>query len=367
MIGTGATAVQIVPKVAESAKHLYVFQRTPSAIDLRANAPTDEGWFHAQSKGWLDKRRDNFLRIITNQPHDGNEVGDRWTDFFTRVGAAMRERIASNDPTPPPQVAQKVDYAKMEEIRARVADEVGDAGTAERLKPWYNYMCKRPLFSDDFLPAFNRPNVTLVDTDGKGVTAITADAVMVGEDRYPVDCIIFATGFDVGAAPDKVGGYVVTGRDGETLEQRWAQGVRTVHGTQMSGFPNLHLVGGSAQGTKAFNFTHTLDMQAEHAAVQIARCLDDDVHACSVTPAAEDAWARACEAKQHDLTQFHEDCTPGFLNNEGNFRDKPTFVGATYGGGPIEYHALITAWRNEGAADREVVYRDHVRSRAAAE
>lgn len=367
VIGTGATAVQIVPKVAESAKHLYVFQRTPSAIDLRANAPTDPDWFRAQPAGWLDRRRDNFLRIITSQPHDRNEVGDRWTDFFTRVGAAMRERVAANDPTPPPEVAQRVDYAKMEEIRARVAAEVGDVEVADRLKPWYNYMCKRPLFSDDFLPAFNRPNVTLVDTDGRGVEAITEDAVVAGGERYPVDCIIFATGFDVGAAPDTVGGYTVTGRDGVTLADRWASDVRTVHGTQLSGFPNFHLVGGSVQGTKAFNFTHTLDMQAEHAAVQIARCLDDDVHACSVTPAAEAAWARACQAKQLDLARFHEDCTPGFLNNEGNFRDKPTFVGATYGGGPIEYHAIITAWRDDGAADRDVRYRKDAERRSAAE
>ena len=365
IIGTGATAVQIVPKVAESAKHLYVFQRTPSAIDVRANAATDADWFRGQPSGWLDRRRDNFLRIITNQPHEGNEVGDRWTDFFTRVGAAVRERAAIGDPTPPPQVAQHVDYAKMGEIRERVLSEVGDPATAERLQPWYNYMCKRPLFSDDFLPAFNRPNVTLVDTEGRGVEAITEDAVVVGGTSYPVDCIIFATGFDVGAAPDKVGGYTVTGRNGTTLADRWASEVRTVHGTQMSDFPNFHLVGGSVQGTKAFNFTHTLDMQAEHAAAQIARCLEDDVHACSVTPAAEEAWARECEAKQLNLTQFHEDCTPGFLNNEGNFRDKPTFVGATYGGGPVEYHAIVRRWREEGGADLDIRHREDTDRRSA--
>ena len=366
VIGTGATAVQIVPKVAASARHLYVFQRTPSAVDARNNGPTDADWFRAQPKGWLDRRRHNFLQIITNQPHDGNEVGDRWTDFFTRVGAAMRERIASGDQTPPPAVAQRVDFAKMEEIRGHIGGIVADPATAERLKPWYNYMCKRPLFSDDFLQSFNRPNVTLVDTDGQGVDEITEHAIVVSGTRYAVDCIIFATGFDVGAAPDTVGGYTVTGREGRTLTGRFGLDARTVHGTQLSGFPNFHIVGGSVQGTKAFNFTHTLDMQAEHAAAQIARCLDDDVHACAVTPAAEEAWAAACAAKQLDLRRFHEECTPGFLNNEGNLTDKPTFVGATYGGGPIEYHALINAWRDAGEGDREITYRSALQHQNAA-
>lgn len=367
VIGTGATAVQIVPKVAADAKHLYVFQRTPSAIDVRANGPTDADWFRSQPEGWLEKRRHNFLQIITNQPHEGNAVGDKWTDFFTRVGAAMRHRLATNDPTPPPQVAQKVDYAKMGEIRDRVNEQVIDPATAEKLKPWYNYMCKRPLFSDDFLPAFNRANVTLVDTDGKGVDAITEDAIVAGGESYPIDCIIFATGFDVGAAPDTVGGYTVSGRERATLNGRFGLEARTVHGTQLSGFPNFHIVGGSVQGTKAFNFTHTLDMQADHAAVQIAQCLADDVHACAVTPAAEEAWAKVCAGKALDLRQFHEDCTPGFLNNEGNLKDKPTFVGATYGGGPIEYHALVTAWREQGAGDRDITYRRDMAAREAAE
>lgn len=350
VIGTGATAVQIVPKLAEDAGSLFVFQRTPSAIDERNNDATDEAWWRAQPKGWLKRRRENFLAVITGKPHDENMVADRWTDFWCRFGAAMHARHAAGEAVDPHEVMQGVDYAKMDEIRRRVALLVSDPAKAEALKPWYNYLCKRPLYSDDFLQAFNRPNVCLVDTDGRGVERITAAGVIASGTEYAVDCIIFATGFDVGAPPHKVGDYQVIGRDGRTLAEKWDAGLRSVHGTQLSGFPNFHIVGGTTQGTTAFNFTHTLDMQAEHAAELITRCLDDGIAAAEVTPQAEDRWLAELEAKHVDHEHFYEECTPGFLNNEGDFKDRPTFVGATYGAGPIEYQRVLAVWRERDFA-----------------
>jgi cyclohexanone monooxygenase len=135
-----------------------------------------------------------------------------------------------------------------------------------------------------------------------------------------------------------------------TLEDKWAGDLRSVHGTQFSGFPNFHIVGGTAQGTTAFNFTHTLLMQAEHAAAIIDHCLASDVHSYEVTPAAEERWHALLEEKHVDHERFYEECTPGFLNNEGRFREKPTYVGGTYGGGPLEYEEIIVRWR---AADME--------------
>lgn len=348
VIGTGATAVQIVPKIAESGAELYVFQRTPSAIDERNNVPTDETWFRSQPKGWLKERRDNFLAVITAKPHAENKVADRWTDFWSRFGARMAEMRAAGGEVDPHEAMQAVDYAKMDEIRARVSQLVADPERAERLKPWYNYLCKRPLYSDHFLQAFDRPNVHLVDTEGQGVERITAAGLVAGGREYPVDLIVFATGFDVGAPPHEVGGYDVVGRDGRTLREKWDAGLRSVHGTQMAGFPNFHLIGGTAQGTTAFNFTHTLDMQATHAADILRHCLENGVVQWEVTPEAEDRWLAQLEARHVDHEHFYEECTPGFLNNEGAFRDRPTFVGATYGGGPIEYEALIAAWRDHG-------------------
>jgi cyclohexanone monooxygenase len=350
VIGTGATAIQIVPRLAEHAKHLFVLQRTPSAIDVRANTPTDEAWFHALPPGWQRRRMDNFLAIISGQPQGEDSVGDRWTDFWKRVGAGIAERHRSGSNEDPHAIMQQVDFVKMDEIRGRVANIVTDPVTAEAVKPWYNYLCKRPLFSDEFLQTLNRDNVTLVDTDGRGVERITETGVVANGTEIAVDCIVFATGFDVGAAAHKVGGYRLCGRNGLTIEAKWADGVRTLHGTQMAGFPNFHIVGGVAQGTTAFNFTHILAMQAMHAVAQIATALSAGLRTIEVTPEAETRWLAAMEAAHVDHSQFYEECTPGFLNNEGQFRDRPTFVGGTYGGGPLEYERIITEWRRDGLA-----------------
>lgn len=357
VVGTGATAVQIVPRLAEHAKHLYVFQRTPSAIDVRGNRPTDTAWFRAQPTGWQRLRMENFLAIISGEPAAQDIVGDQWTDFWKRVGALMAARRNSNSDEDPHRLMQRVDYEKMEELRARVGAIVTRPDVAEAAKPWYNYLCKRPLYSDEFLPALNQDNVTLVDTDGRGVSAITAKGIVANGREYPVDCIVFATGFDVGAAAHKAGGYVVAGRNGETLEAKWATGVRSVHGTQISDFPNFHIVGGAAQGTTAFNFTHTLAMQATHAVEIIARCLHEGIAAMEVTTDAEERWLATMAARHVDHTQFYEDCTPGFLNNEGDFKNRPTYVGGTFGGGPLEYERIITAWRTDGiGTDTTITY-----------
>ena len=353
VIGTGATAVQIVPRLADHAERLYLFQRTPSAIDERNNHPTDPEWYRSQPPGWQRRRMHNFLSIISGLPTEEDIVGDRWTDFWHRFGALMTERARTGDATPPPALFQQADYAKMEDIRARVSEIVSDPARAEALKPWYNYLCKRPLYSDEFLQAFNRPNVHLIDTEGRGVEAITADSVVANGHAHRVDCIIFATGFDVGAAPYTVGGYQVIGRAGRSLEARWEAGVRSVHGMQAAEFPNFFIVGATLQGTTAFNFTHTLAMQAEHATSLIQRFLSSGVTVAEVTPEAEDRWLAQLEAKHVDHQQFYEDCTPGFLNNEGDFRDRPTFVGGSYGGGPIEYEQVITAWR-ESAVEADM-------------
>jgi cyclohexanone monooxygenase len=354
VIGTGATAVQIVPRVAEHAKQLFVFQRTPSSIDVRANRPTDTAWLTAQPEGWQRRRMDNFLGIISGKPVPEILVDDRWGDLFLRFGELMRGAQAAGEPLDPHALMQQSDFEKMEQIRARVGAEVTDPDLAERLKPWYNFLCKRPLFSDEFLSAFNRPNVTLVDTDGRGVERITESGIVANGEDYPLDLIILATGFDVGAPPHKVGGYDVTGRGGASLAERWDGALRTLHGTQLSGFPNFHIVGGTAQGTTAFNFTHTLRMQAEHAAEIIAHCQARGIAALEPTPDAEERWHDLLEAKHVDHEHFYEECTPGFLNNEGKFRDMPTFVGATYGGGPLEYEQILARWRAE-AIDCDMV------------
>jgi cyclohexanone monooxygenase len=358
IIGTGATGIQIVPNVAQYAQHLYLFQRTPSAIDERNNGPTDVEWFRNQPKGWLARRRDNFLAIITGIPQKENLVGDRWTDVWSRFAIFGADQLKDDGSgLSPEERLQMLDYEKMEEIRARVSALVKDPATAEALKPWYNIFCKRPLYSDDFFEAFNRDNVTLVDTKGRGIDSISESGIVFEDRDYPVDLIVFATGFEVGAPAYRSGGYELIGRNGVSLEQRWRDGVRSLHGTQVHGFPNFHIVGGVAQGTAAANFTHTLQMQAEHAAEIVVGALARKVRTMEVSEQAEREWADAVAAKDIDRTSFYEECTPGYLNNEGDFRDRPTFVGSSYGGGPFEYNELIKRWRsNPGKQDLLITY-----------
>lgn len=210
MIGTGASSTQILPHLAESAQHVYLFQRTPGTVNARNNQPTDPDWFHNLEPGWQQKRMDNFVEMMSGRPVDVDLINDEATDMGRRMSAAM------NGPDGVPDFAtmQAIDFEKMEEIRRRVTEIVRDPDTAKSLQPWYDYFCKRPLFSDDYYPAFNNDNVTLVDTDGRGVDHITERGVVFDGVEYDVDLIIYSTGFDAIAYTHKAGGYELTGRDG---------------------------------------------------------------------------------------------------------------------------------------------------------
>jgi cyclohexanone monooxygenase len=348
VVGNGATGVQILPKLAEHAEQVYLFQRTPSAVAPRNNRLTDLGWYKSLPKGWQKERKDSFLNTLKFEFPVNDLVRDCWTDFYVRVAHAVAGAKRTGASVDVMKVMQSVDYMKMNEVRAHVDAVIQDPTTAESSKPWYNFLCKRPLFSDDYLQAFNKHNVTLVDTDGRGVERITETGLVVNGKAFDLDAIVFATGFDVGASPTKVGEYELIGRNGLTLEQKWAKGVRTVHGTQMAGFPNLHIVGGTAQGTIVFNYTSVLEIQAHHAVEQIAACLRSGVCLSEVTDVAEARWLTAMKKNHHDLSDFHEECTPGFLNNEGKFKDKPTFVGGAYGAGTVEYRQVTDEWRKSG-------------------
>jgi cyclohexanone monooxygenase len=360
IVGNGATGVQILPKLAQHAEQVVLFQRTPSAVAPRHNRPTDVAWYRSLRAGWQKERKDSFLATVRFQFPVQDLVQDCWTDFYVRVAQAVAGAKRAGGPVDIPAVMQGVDYMKMNEVRAHVEAVIRDPATAASSKPWYNFLCKRPLFSDDYLQAFNQSNVLLVDTDGRGVERITEHGLVANGQAYALDAIVFATGFDVGASPTKVGEYELRGRNGLTLEQKWADGVRTVHGTQMAGFPNLHIVGATAQGTIVFNYTHVLDIQAHHAVAQIARCLKGGIAWQEVTEAAEARWLRAMAKNHHDLSDFHEECTPGFLNNEGKFKSRPTFVGGSYGAGTLAYRDVTDAWRRSGHA------RDTRSARAAA-
>ncbi|MFF1420517.1 flavin-containing monooxygenase [Streptomyces sp. NPDC058280] len=347
VVGTGATAIQCVPHLGRDAQHLYVFQRTPSSVDVRDNRPTDPEWAGALTPGWQRRRRDNFLAQVAGGGADEDMVSDRWTTSARLLQSLMPssggEELSPEQRGRVAELAELADFKKMNEIRARVDAVVEDRATAEALKPWYRYMCKRPTFSDTYLPTFNRANVTLVDTAGRGVERITEGALVAGGVEYEVDCVIFATGFDLGGPPAERAGLDVRGRGGVTLAESWKDGPKTLHGFYSHGFPNFfHL--GALQNAVSVNFAHVLDEQAVHIAEVVAEAHKRQARYIEPTAEAEAAWVATIRDKARNTHAFLAECTPGYYNNEGN----PGKRSESYGGGPIEFYELIKRWRTDG-------------------
>jgi cyclohexanone monooxygenase len=354
LIGTGATAVQCVPHVGEWAEQLYVFQRTPSSIDVKRDPLTDPEWVKSLSPGWHQERMDNFNNLVSGIPQPVDLVQDGWTDLIGKLLLGVRQG-KSSDFTPEGlgRALELADFEKMEEIRARVSETVKDAGTAEALKPYYRQFCKRPCVHNEYLETFNRPNVALVDTAGRGVERITAKGVVVDGREYPVDCLIYASGFEVGTDYCRRAGLELHGRGGERLSERWTGGARTLHGMHVHGFPNCFLMNNVQAGFTA-NYPHLLNEQAKHVAYIVRRALDAGAASIEVSREAEQAWIDECIEKARQTGDFLESCTPGYYNNEG----KPGQRGAQdgfYGGGSPQFFRILDAWRADGSLPGMVI------------
>jgi len=350
IIGTGATAVQCIPHLAEGAKHLYVFQRTPSSVDVKNNHLTDPQWAKSLQPGWQKERMDNFNVLVSGGFQEKDLVGDGWTDIFRKLTGILAgpDKPAAGSPAEMAALAELADQQKMQEVRARVDNIVKDQATAEALKPYYRQFCKRPCFHEEYLPTFNRPNVTLVDTLGKGVDRITEKGVMFNGKEYEVDCIIFATGFEVGTDYTSRSGYDILGRGGMTLSNKWANGLLTYHGFYTNGFPNCFFMGMTQTGLTA-NIPHMLNEQAQHIAYVINHAMSSNVRAVEASKQAEDEWVSTCQQKARLGERFYAECTPGYYNNEGKPGETGNgFLNGQYGGGPVEFFKILDNWRKEG-------------------
>jgi cyclohexanone monooxygenase len=224
---------------------------------------------------------------------------------------------------------------------------VKDKQTAEALKSYYRQFCKRPCFHDEYLDAFNRANVTLVDTAGAGVERITETGVVANGVEYPLDCLIYATGFEVGTGYTRRSGFELTGRGGRTLSETWSKGVRTLHGFHVHGFPNAFVISNAQSGFTA-NFPHMLAEQAKHIAYIVGHCMAKQVRVVETTAEAEEAWI--AEIKKLALLRraYLEACTPGYYNNEGQPAARAEQDG-WYGAGPIKFVQVLEDWRAEGS------------------
>lgn len=346
IIGTGATAVQCVPHVAAAAQQLYVFQRTPSSVDVRANEPTDTEWAATLQPGWQRRRITNFQVLTAGGQASEDLVADAWTSITRKLPVMRHDSAGTTDPEKRSREIEFADFAKMEEIRARVDQLVTDRATAQALKPWYGYFCKRPCFHDEYLQTFNRDNVTLVDTEGRGVERIIESGVVVDSVAYELDCLIFATGFEVGTDYCRRTGFELIGRDGSTLTDRWRDGVRTFQGLCANGFPNC-FIESIAQAGLTVNFPYLLDVQASHVAWIIAWALEHGVSEVEASPEAEAAWVEAVVTRSAATAERAKTCTPGYYNREGK-ADAKTRQGSFFFGAPTEYADVLETWRAKG-------------------
>lgn len=346
IIGTGATAIQCIPPLARDSQQLYVFQRTPSSVGARNNSPTDPDWVKKLQPGWQRKRMESFTGQLAGNVMEEDLVGDGWTVLARAVRNML---IESGGKTDPLAALERADLETMAQIRERVQHIVRDRATADALKPWFSLFCKRPCFHDDYLDVFNRPNVMLVDTAGRGVERITEHGVVVDGKEYALDCLIFATGFETATDYGRRAGLQVHGRDGLSLDKKWSEGMSTLHGMHSRGFPNCFFVSQAQSGMSA-NFPHMLDEQSRHLAYIIEQCLRRGIAKVEASESAEKAWVETIVAHGEPRRQFLETCTPGYYNNEG--RVSAGLVRALpYGAGPVAFIELLKQWRETGAFD----------------
>jgi cation diffusion facilitator CzcD-associated flavoprotein CzcO len=296
----------------------------------------------------------NFATLQTGGFADEDLVQDGWTDIALRIRdrvvALVIERGELTEAIQQ-EAYEASDDEKMEEIRARVDAVVHDRATAEALKPWYRQLCKRPCFSDAYLDAYNLPSVQLIDTDGQGVERVDATGVWVNGTHYELDCLVWASGFDVGNEQASGTSFPIVGRDGRHLSTAWSDGIRSLHGIHAAGFPNLLTIA-FAQGANLFsNIPHNFVSSGETIAQVIAHALATEQPVVEPTEAAVAEWVKLFEEGKESFFG-NPDCTPGYYNNEGQATTvKDRRNTNSYPGGTVAFLEYIAAWRERGTFD----------------
>ncbi len=362
IVGTGATAVQCIPQLSRDSGELFVFQRTPSAVDVRNNHPFDPEWFKEISKEpgwharWLQSFSDCWGQSVPNPAIMWEEYPDLVNDGWTNLALRWRDRFRSipADQFGLPAIMgamEAQDNETMERIRARVDEIVTDKQKAAGLKPWFRQMCKRPCFHDEYLQAYNSPTTHLVDTDGQGVSEVTETGVVVNGKHYELDCIVWASGFQFvpGDVTTRLG-YDVEGRAGR-LSDAWAAkgdggGMRTLHGLQTAGFPNLFFQQLPQTGFLISNLPNNFIPQAANVAALITHAKEKGYETVDVAPEAQEAWCSAI--LEHGRPIGNPECTPGYYNNEGKGANIHTRLMAGYPGGASAFAKLMEQWRAPG-------------------
>jgi cation diffusion facilitator CzcD-associated flavoprotein CzcO len=369
IVGTGATALQAIPHLGKYAQQLYVLQRTPSTVDQRINPPTDPQWVKTLKPGWQAERHANFHRgaIEGFLPNEPDFVCDFWTEINRNLAAELEDQGFPDLPLEELMARREMmDFRVMERMRRRVESMVTDRATAEALKPYYRFSCKRPLSNDDYYDTFNRPNVKLIDVSAsKGVEAMTENGFVAGGVEYDVDCMIFASGFEVSSDLDRRWGFdVFEGRDGLSIYDHWADGYTTLHGVMTHAFPNLFFIGYYQGGLNA-STTEQYRRQVVHSVHIIEAALNRGLASVEPSKEAQDAYVRHFHETAIDMTEFQRECTPSYYNNESETkigsdgREKfRNFLGEIYGPGWTAFETLLQDWRDKGDMEGLVLVPD---------
>jgi cation diffusion facilitator CzcD-associated flavoprotein CzcO len=351
IIGTGATAVQAIPYLGKYARQLYVIQRTPSSVDERNNPPTAPQWVKSLAPGWQKERQINFHHGVMDTFARGEPdiVCDIWTEVNRNISAELDKRgWPQLTPREFGLLRRNQDYQVMERLRRRVDSIVQDKQTAEGLKPYYRFLCKRPCSNDDFYPTFNRPNVKLIDVSStQGVERLTPKGFVHNGVEYEVDCIILASGFEMTSELRKRWGIdVIEGRNDVSIYDHWEDGYKTLHGTMTHGFPNQFFTGFTQTGVNATNSV-TMVSQGRHIGYIIGEVIKRGIHTVEPHEDAQNAWITKVRSTAIDVSAFARDCTPGYYNNEGEAKLR-WYLGEPYGPGYYAFEELLEDWRGSG-------------------
>ncbi len=360
IIGTGATAIQAIPYLGKYAKELYVLQRTPSTVDIRRNPPTDKDWLDSLEPGWQQARIDNFHHAAMEAwlaPGEPDLICDFWTEISRNMQAQLEaEGWPELSPEEFMQRREMMDYQVMERLRRHISDMVEDKATAEALKPYYRFLCKRPLSNEEYLDTFNRPNVKLIDVSAtQGVERMTENGFVAHGEEHEIDLMIFASGFEVTSDLDRRWGFeAIDGREGKSLYQEWAHGYKTLHGMMAHGFPNQFYVG-FYQGGLNSTTTECFKRQGQHIAYIISAAKERGAVTVEPTAEAQHDWIRHIHETAIDFSAFQQECTPSYFNNEGE-KDVDddgneklrNYLGESYGPGWGAFMKLLEDWRDSG-------------------
>jgi cation diffusion facilitator CzcD-associated flavoprotein CzcO len=351
ILGTGATSIQAVPYLAKYAKQVYVIQRTPSSVDERPNPPTDLEWVKSLEPGWQQHRIKNFNRAAYEVIPPGDQ--DLICDIWTEINRNLNEELESQgwpqiDTAEFYQRRESMDFRVMERLRRRVESIVEDPETAEALKPYYRFMCKRPLSNNDYYDCFNQPNVKLIDVSGtKGLEAMTETGFIADGVEYEIDCMIFASGFEVTSDLRRRWGFdKLEGRNGISIFDYWANGPLTLHGSMAHNFPNMFYTG-YVQGGLNGTTTEQFSTQGHHAAWIISEALKRGVGSVEPSQEGQDAYLKRFWEVALDLSTVLTECPPSYFTNEGDQEPK-WFLFRGWGLGWDDFQNMLQQWRDKG-------------------